>query len=725
MEEKYEEQLWGKVDFLHEKSKQEHNCLNMLLEIISKFNVIISDFSKSIDNIKNRKSKIIDDKDTTIYKLSHSFKQNLKFHIDEFKECSNHMKLTIIDPMSQTIEEKFTKEKDLFNQYNKIKNLYTNSKVALEKSRKEFESSAKLCEKNIFNLEQLKSYDFKSDADVAKLEERAKLSITNTKSLEDKYCQNLKEANKARENEISKQTQLLKHYQEIDIDFYSKINIMISFMVPLLKKMYGSLLKSLESIEEHCKKFNIKEDIQSFIKKNKSELKPDVPIQFIPYTPEASMEQTSQSGLDKKDIDTLDINYNTILILHNNFKDIRKDLDMEVEKKKYRLRFLCTKIFKIGPGVGFKPEEKSELLEFLNESSFKSYFLVILSRQRTKGRFQRSETLIHDLKEVLEHILEIAEKEKDFDSAKNCIILSQTFYHEKKGKKKKKVYLFDYIKNNKWLKDLKFWEGIIEQMIQDEIKKNDNINKRNNLVETEEQAKSRLSNIAFSQVLSYSNSMVEFMINKDDINKVVDTFVKKYGVEKEMAEAIYENIKNVPQIEEEDDDEEDTNNKEINKRPKAQSVYEKPKEKITDSRSKSFNEKLPSNSNTNIDNKKTEKDDDKNNNIDKSKIEDKKVEEKPTKEDKSEDIINKTQEKENIKENKEKNGNKEVKEKDEKEEKEKVEKNEDTKEEKNEEKKEDIIENKNEEKEKDKKEINEEKKEEIKEEENKNEEEKK
>ena len=59
MEEKYEEQLWGKIDFLHEKSKQEHNCLNMFLEVITKFNVIISDFSKSIDNIKYKRKGLI------------------------------------------------------------------------------------------------------------------------------------------------------------------------------------------------------------------------------------------------------------------------------------------------------------------------------------------------------------------------------------------------------------------------------------------------------------------------------------------------------------------------------------------------------------------------------------------------------------------------------------------------------------------------------------------
>ena len=43
--------------------------------------------------------------------------------------------------------------------------------------------------------------------------------------------------------------------------------------------------------------------------------------------------------------------------------------------------------------------------------------------------------------------------------------------------------------------------------------------------------KNRLNNITFSQVLSNSNSMIEFMINKDDIYKFVDIFVKKYDIE--------------------------------------------------------------------------------------------------------------------------------------------------------------------------------------------------
>ena len=78
--------------------------------------------------------------------------------------------------------------------------------------------------------------------------------------------------------------------------------------------------------------------------------------------------------------------------------------------------------------------------------------MIILSKQRTKG-FERNEKLINDLIEIFSYILELAEKEKDYDSTINCIILSQTFYCEvvnKETNKKEKKYLVEGIKNNKW-----------------------------------------------------------------------------------------------------------------------------------------------------------------------------------------------------------------------------------------------------------------------------------
>ena len=561
MAEQYEQKLWGKIDFLHEKTLKEHSNLNIFSEIITKYRQALNDFSKSIDNIKHKNAAIVDqnDKDNTIDLTLTNLKQALKSHVDEFKECSNHMKKSIINPIIKTIDDKYTEEKELYSQYNKSKNLYNNSKINLEKVRKEFEASAKICESNIFNMIQSKYQTLNSEEDAAKYEERMKLSITSTKNLEDKYYKLLEDTNKARENEINKQRELLKFYQIINTDFYLKLNCIISYFIPMVKKMFTSILLSMDALDYRFKNINIQQDMNNFIERNKTDLKGDDPIPFIPYSPEADLTKNF-AGIEKKELEALDINYQVISTLHQNFRDIRKDLNMEEEEKKFRLRFLCTQIFKIGPGISFNPKEKKELIVLLKEPFYKSYFLVTLSKQRTKGRFQRSETLIKDLSDIIHNILDESQKTKDFESAKNCIILSQTFYHEKKNPKNKneikKIYLFDYIKNYKWLQSLDFWEGIIEHMIQNEIAKNEEVNKKNNVInETQEDIKSRLSNIGFSQVLSYSNNMIEFKIDKKDITKVVDSFIKKYEIEESMAQAIYENIKSTTPPEENEEDE--------------------------------------------------------------------------------------------------------------------------------------------------------------------------
>ena len=561
MAEQYVEKLWGKIDFLHEKTLKEHSNLNIFSEIITKYQQALTDFSKSIDNIKHKNADIVDakEKNNTIDLAITNFKQALKSHVDEFKECSNHMKKSIINPIIKTIDDKYTEEKELYYQYNKSKNLYNNSKINLEKARKEFEASAKICESNIFNMIQSKYQALNSEEDLVKYEERMKLSITSTKNLEDKYYKLLEDTNKARENEINEQKELLKFYQIINTDFYLKLNCIISYFIPMVKKMFTSILLSMDALDYRFKNINIQQDMNNFIEKNKTDFKRDDPIPFIPYTPEADLTKNF-AGIEKKELETLDINYQVISTMHQNFRDIRKDLNMIEEEKKYRLRFLCTQIFKIGPGISFNPKEKKELINLLKEPFYKSYFLVTLSKQRTKGRFQRSETLIKDLSDIIHNILDESQKNKDYESAKNCIILSQTFFHEKKNQKNqndiKKIYLFDYIKNYKWLQSLDFWEGIIEHMIQNEIAKNEEVNKKNNVInETQEDIKSRLSNIGFSQVLSYSNNMIEFKIEKKDITKIVDSFIKKYGIEESMAEAIYENIKNTSPLEEDEEDE--------------------------------------------------------------------------------------------------------------------------------------------------------------------------
>ena len=207
-----------------------------------------------------------------------------------------------------------------------------------------------------------------------------------------------------------------------------------------------------------------------------------------------------------------------------------------MKKKKNELRKMTVNFFK----TNVKFSEQDKLLELLKEKKFRDFFLINLSNQRTKGRYTRNKEIIDNLKDILNLILDIAEKEKDYEAGKNCIILGQTFYYEDKNDNNKKVYLFEFIQDNLWLKSINFWNGIIDLMTQKEIEKNNKINKDN--VEIDEKEKKKIiSNVGFSQLLSYANNMKEFNMDKNIIKHVVDKFAVKYEIEKSLVDAIYAN----------------------------------------------------------------------------------------------------------------------------------------------------------------------------------------
>ena len=79
-------------------------------------------------------------------------------------------------------------------------------------------------------------------------------------------------------------------------------------------------------------------------------------------------------------------------------------------------------------------------------------------------------------------------------------------------------------------------------MIQGELEKNQLMNNTISK-ETDEEKKKRISNIAFSQVLPYSNNMLDFQMDRDIILGVVNTFIERYEIEKELAEPIVSNVK--------------------------------------------------------------------------------------------------------------------------------------------------------------------------------------
>ena len=539
----YVQNLWNKVEYLHERYQKQHLHIMNLFEMISKFQQACTTFSDSMQDILENNYILAESKTSTMYDAMERFQRLLFKYKDSFKEVAGNIKINS-KPITNTLQDAIQKEKDLYNAYAKHHAVYLSNKANLQKIHKEFHQKSKECENKVYEAKKAKMYPKDLPEQIYKMEQNASELLASTASIEDKYIDIMNDTNKLRETENLNQKKMLTFYYTADTDFYEKEKIMLGFFVSCLQRKLNILDIAIGDVSVRYKNLNIDKDIKDFVAKNKSPDKPDDVIKFQPYRVASEISDESILNADvtdkSRDNKILEVSYEVILLFKKFFKYCRTDLDMEKERKKSKLRLLTYKLFFPGENVYLEDNEKRELYALFRENNFRTYFLLILSRQRTKG-YKKNPKLLKDFIEIFKYILEKAEKENNLDEAINCVILSQTYYCEQIGKNGEmgKKYILDDIRDNKWLSSFEFWEGIIDLMIKKEIEKNERINRTKSDIDK----KNNNNNIYFSQIFSYTNNMIEFNINKNEILDFVEKVCKKYELEFDLVNAIQMNVK--------------------------------------------------------------------------------------------------------------------------------------------------------------------------------------
>ena len=537
----FEKSLWNKYELLHRRYKTKLECFDNTIEIFNKILGSLKDQQKLINSIISKNYSLFPGSDYTQSTALNLIKKELDNNLSQITSNMDLYKRTMIDQLKKHKEDSKAKEKDFYNQFIKLINKYNDSKVLLEKAKNKYYQSIKAAEMSLKYSKSMKVKNIdnshESQVTIQKLEDKAKELLNEAKKNYDKYIACLKDANKNREESIEKQKQLIKLYQTFEEKDGELISTLLKAIYNRQREKYQSETDFLAEMDSAIKAINVPNDNINLIKAYNSKEKPDEEIPLDQYEPQIDFEKASNPE-DYK------INHEIIKSMKTVIPDIMPNFDLEKEGQKQEMRELSKKIFVTN--IPFTSDEKKKLMEYLEQKWSQTYFLIYLSKQRTNGRFARTQKLVKDLAEILNLILQTAEKQNDFEAAKNCMILSQTYYYDEKDKdgNNRKKYLIEFILNYKWLRTPGFWRGIIEDMIVKEAKKYMSLNpKEPDLFDkSRKECCDRLSNICFSQLLPYANNMKEFFVDDRLIVKIIDEFVEKYQIQKEFADTIYAGV---------------------------------------------------------------------------------------------------------------------------------------------------------------------------------------
>jgi hypothetical protein len=398
------------------------------------------------------------------------------------------------------------------------------------------------------------------------LEEQANNSIQKTKKLEEEYVKNISLVKTVEKSYIDISETSIKKSTKIVCEITSYLKELISdclvflndsFKLPLV--VIDTYLNEIVSLDEYTKfddiiKSSYKNNIifkqinpekytsKFFQQKNTSNNSNKTNNINIKNIINRRIKSNSMSKEDLQEMDFIqeEEKFLTVKKMLENFDLFESNkYNLDIEEEKLRCKYLTLKILSFAPKsklysnkiTKISITEEEEFEEMLKKKQNRVIFIQQLSQFRTRGIFDIPEKEYKILSRLFNKIAKLVESEEDYDSVINIIILSQTYY---KNKNNKKEYLHNAIMNNELFKSKKFWETFIKYSIDKEIEKCKQNDKKNS-----KENEANYGNIAFAQLMSMINNMIEFELDINIIEEIILPIIKQYKIDPESVEAIF------------------------------------------------------------------------------------------------------------------------------------------------------------------------------------------
>lgn len=362
--------------------------------------------------------------------------------------------------------------------------------------------------------------------------------VESIKHMEDSFLSSIESCLNSKKVIIISNTNAIK-----DTVQHFLVNIKNSYKMCYNEETQEKKLRELNQLK-------LGDKLNEIMEKNKIINKPFIKFQIHPYKMKILNKQQTKNCssdlLNNLPINELDDNdiYEIANKIYKKLNLKYPNYNLEIEKEKLLTNKISNKILSfINKNNKLESPSKEELKQInkLMDSKFnRKIFIQKLNEFRNSGIFVIPEEIFNEIGEIFNSMLNKVRDDNDFYCAKNCIILSQTFYI---NIDENKIYLYTKIKNNPLFKSKLFWDKFIKYSIDIGISYSSNVNINNTSYSSEVIEPIKYDNIVFGQLIPLTDNMIEFGLDKDVIQELIIPIIQKYNLSEESKNLILDILK--------------------------------------------------------------------------------------------------------------------------------------------------------------------------------------
>ncbi len=551
----YSTELWANYNKVYQQFKTNIQGLNYLIGMFTERYKTNQNLASTLINLSESKNNITTFE--SLYEGILGFKGDMGNQYNYLSEFLVGLRDEIIKPLSSNYQIFLKKIEQNFTETSTINKAYQSSVTQLELSKNKFHSSVYAAEQCKLKAEYYKkkistinskdkknnnNNEIKDNYNNALKQEEIKAMnlLKEAKENERMYINLIRNTNRLQEEYIEIKKRNLNEIQDLEEELgeYIKDSLrkFIIFQVAYLRNMQYDVDKKAKVLEG----INVRNDIQKFIKDNRTNNIPQVKFEYIPYISKLGKKD------EKKEIQNIspEICKEVNNFISNVFPSGRVE---EVKLYKSKMQVDVEEIVqKIYNEEKLNFEDTQDLTKIIMNKRARRLLLNEINNYITKNDNNcfLNDNAFDTIIEIFKESLKLVKQDKDYETPKIIIKLSSKLFKNSNDEDKEQIFLMSYLKHEKSIKSFDFWKDFINYVIIEEIH-NQKINKLQNKKGEDKEKDEyiyKTKEIVLNKLKEYSNIMINLFCRANCIKQIVQEFKDFYQLEDKELEEINKKI---------------------------------------------------------------------------------------------------------------------------------------------------------------------------------------